>query len=310
MKLLNLVFLFFLTSVIFAQSKPQVSSGTVVRLDNFESKFVDARTVDVWLPDGYSNTEKYAVLYMHDGQMLFDATTTWNKTAWEVDDVASNLMTENKTRKFIVVGVWNNDKKRHPEYFPQKPFERLTMQQKDKITAELQAKGRVSETFQPISDNYLKFLVNELKPYIDKNFSAKTNQQNTFIAGSSMGGLISMYAICEYPEVFGGAACLSTHWPGTFSAADNPIPEAFVTYLNKHLPNPENHKIYFDYGDKTLDVMYPDLQQKVDKIIQFKGFTADSWMTKFFPGEDHSERAWSKRLAIPISFLLPKLMTD
>ena len=71
------------------------------------------------------------------------------------------------------------------------------------------------------SDNYLKFLVKELKPFIDSSFSTLKDQQNTFIAGSSMGGLISMYAICEYPLVFGGAACLSTHWPGIFTMINN-----------------------------------------------------------------------------------------
>ena len=77
------------------------------------------------------------------------------------------------------------------------------------------------------SDAYLKFLVTELKPFIDSTFSVATDRSNTFIAGSSMGGLISMYAVCEYPAVFGGAACLSTHWPGIFTAENNPIPEAF-----------------------------------------------------------------------------------
>jgi len=283
---------------------PKVSSGSIQRIENFKSKYVDARNIDVWLPDGYSNNEKYAVLYMHDGQMLYDAASSWNKTAWEVDEVAGKLMTENKIRKFIVVGVWNNDKKRHPEYFPQKPFESLSKEQIDKITNELKAKGRVAEEFKPISDNYLKFLVTELKPFIDKSFFTKKDQQNTFIAGSSMGGLISMYAICEYPNVFGGAACLSTHWPGTYKVEDNPIPAVFFNYLKVNLPNPKNHKIYFDCGDQTLDALYPSLQRKVDIIMKSKGYDETNWITKFFPGEDHSEKSWSKRLNIPLTFLL------
>lgn len=283
---------------------PKVSSGSIQRIENFKSKYVDARNIDVWLPDGYSNNEKYAVLYMHDGQMLYDAASSWNKTAWEVDEVAGKLMAENKIRKFIVVGVWNNDKKRHPEYFPQKPFESLSKEQIDKITNELKAKGRVAEEFKPISDNYLKFLVTELKPFIDKSFSTKKDQQNTLVGGSSMGGLISMYAICEYPNVFGGAACLSTHWTGTYKVEDNPIPEFFFNYLKVNLPNPKNHKIYFDCGDQTLDALYPSLQRKVDIIMKSKGYDETNWITKFFPGEDHSEKSWSKRLNIPLTFLL------
>jgi enterochelin esterase-like enzyme len=121
-----------------------------------------------------------------------------------------------------------------------------------------------------------------------------------------MGGLISMYALCEYPDVFGGAACLSTHWPGTFSMDNNPIPAAFMKYMRTHLPSPKTHKIYFDYGDATLDALYPPLQQMADEIMKEKGFNAKNWLTKFFPGEDHSENAWKKRLDIPLVFLLKK----
>lgn len=243
---------------------------------------------------------------MHDGQALYDAESTWNKQAWEIDQVAGKLIAEGKTQKFIVVGIWNNGAKRHPEYFPQKPFESLTQIQKDTITAQLQKAGRTKEIFKPYSDLYLKFLVTELKPFIDKNFSTKPDQKNTFIAGSSMGGLISMYAICEYPKVFGGAACISTHWPGTFSANNNPIPDAFVNYLKTNLPNPKDHKIYFDYGDQTLDALYKPFQEKVDLVMKTKGFTNKNWETKFFPGENHSEQAWAKRLDIPLLFLLKK----
>jgi len=303
---MNKNFLLFISIIFTFLSNAQevkVSSGKVQRFANFQSKLIDARNIDIWLPDGYSNKKKYAVLYMNDGQALYDPETTWNKQAWEVDEIAGKLIAEGKTQKFIVVGIWNNGPKRHPEYFPQKPFESLTQIQKDTVTAQLQKAGRTKEIFQPYSDLYLKFLVTELKPFIDKNFSTNPDQ-STFIAGSSMGGLISMYAICEYPKVFGGAACLSTHWPGTFTVANNPIPSAFVNYLNANLPNPKDHKIYFDYGDQTLDAMYKPFQEKVDIVMKAKGFTNKNWETKFFPGENHSEVAWAKRLDIPLLFLL------
>lgn len=118
-----------------------------------------------------------------------------------------------------------------------------------------------------------------------------------------MGGLISIYAICEYPEVFGGAACLSTHWPGSFTLKNNPFPGRMLKYLRKNLPDPATHKIYFDCGDQTLDSLYPGIQRRVDRIMTAKGFTAAQWMTKYFPGEDHSENAWNRRLHIPLEFL-------
>jgi len=284
----------------------KVTSGFVQRFENFKSAFVDARNIDVWLPKGYNTTEKYAVIYMHDGQMLFDANTTWNKQAWEVDEVAGKLNAEGKVKKFIVVGIWNIAAKRHPEYFPQKPYESLTAVQKDTVTAQLQKAGRTKEVFKPFSDLYLKFLVTELKPFIDKRFATAPDKDNTFIAGSSMGGLISLYAICEYPQVFGAAACISTHWPGIFAVENNPIPDAFYAYMRKQLPDPKTHRIYFDYGDQTLDALYPPLQKRADAVMTEKGFSDAHWTTQFFPGKNHSEEAWSERLHIPFAFLLQR----
>lgn len=289
-----------------AQNLPKVDSGTIERIENFQSIFVGARNVDIWLPEGYNRNKKYAVLYMHDGQMLFDATTTWNRQSWDADDVAAKLMQEGKVQNFIIVGIWNIGKTRHADYFPQKPFESLSTEQKNFISKQLQPDGQPDEVFQAVSDNYLKFLVTELKPFIDKKYKVYTDIKHTFIAGSSMGGLISMYAICEYPQVFGGTACMSTHWPGIFSLDNNPIPDSIVDYLKKNLPDPKNHKIYFDSGDQTLDAMYPPLQKKVDEVMKERGFTDKNWKTQFFPGKDHSEKSWNERLNIPLGFLLKK----
>jgi enterochelin esterase-like enzyme len=121
-----------------------------------------------------------------------------------------------------------------------------------------------------------------------------------------MGGLISLYAISEYPDIFGGAACLSTHWPGLRDMKDNPIPAAFFAYMRAHLPAPKKHKIYFDYGDQTLDALYPPLQKQADEVMKSKGFTAKNWLTRFFPGADHSEKSWAARLDAPLLFLLKR----
>jgi len=301
-KTISLIFIFL--GMIAKAQEAKVTSGKLQRLADFKSKYVDARNVDVWLPDGYSANEKYAVVYMHDGQALFDASITWNKQAWEADAVGGKLIAEGKVQKFIIVGIWNNGLKRHSEYFPQKAFNKLTNEQQEFVSKSLLSEGKTNEPFKPYSDNYLQFIVTELKPYIDKTFSTKTDAAHTFIAGSSMGGLISMYAICEYPKVFGGAACLSTHWTGIFKADNNPVPAVFFDYLRSHLPDPKNHKIYFDHGDQTLDALYPQFQKQADSIMTEKGFTSKNWMTRFFPGENHSEEAWRKRLNIPFEFLL------
>ena len=118
------------------------------------------------------------------------------------------------------------------------------------------------------SDAYFKFLIEALKLFIDSIFATRKERKNTFNAGSSMGGLISMYAICEYPEVFGGAACLSTHWPGLFVAEDNPVPQAILAYLQSRLPDPKTHRFYFDLGSVDLESRYAPLQSL--QILDFK----------------------------------------
>jgi enterochelin esterase-like enzyme len=240
---------------------------------------------------------------MHDGQMLFDPEQTWNKQAWDVDDIATSLMNDGKIQNLIVVGIWNAGQGRHANFFPQKPYESLSAVERDTITAQLQRIGRTKQVFQPNSDNYLKFLVEELKPHIDKTYRVKKAKKHTFIAGSSMGGLISMYAIAEYPNVFGAAACLSTHWVGTFSAENNPIPNAFLRYLDEKLPKLKKNKLYFDCGDQTLDALYPPIQAKVDALMLKHQFDEKHWKTEFFKGKDHSEKAWKERLHIPLFFL-------
>jgi enterochelin esterase-like enzyme len=244
---------------------------------------------------------------MHDGQMLYDSNNTWNHQSWEIDEIADSLQQEKKLRDFIIVGIWNSGAGRHSDYFPQKPFENLTTAEKEQVYNAYRGNGNAVFQ-QPIlmSDDYLRFIVYELKPFIDSSYSTRSGKKFTMIAGSSMGGLISMYAICEYPNIFGAAACLSTHWPGIFSMDNNPVPAAFFNYLKTSLPSPRDHKLYFDYGDATLDALYPPLQQEADKILKSKGFNEKNWITRFFPGDNHSEAAWRKRMHIPLLFLLGK----
>ncbi|MGC6479919.1 MAG: alpha/beta hydrolase [Flavobacteriaceae bacterium] len=281
----------------------QVSHGQLKSFPKFSSEHIGERTIAVWLPENYTSEQSYPTLYMHDGQMLFDAKTTWNGQEWGIDEVAHRLIQQGDVPPFIVVGIWNAGPLRHSEYFPQKPFELLKESARDSIL-EYSKRGKEALFKKPIqSDAYLKFLTQELKPFIDKNFATRPGPENTFLMGSSMGGLISWYALCEYPDIFGGAACMSTHWPGGFVYEDNPIPDSFIDYLDKNLPPPAKHRLYFDLGDATLDANYPPLQQKVDLLMTKKGYSSTLWTTRFFPGENHSEEAWNKRLHEPLIFL-------
>ena len=146
MKLLSLLFVLLIVTINYAQ--PNVSSGTVKRLEKFASKYVDARNVDVWLPDNYSNKKRYAVLYMNDGQMLFDASMTWNNQEWQVDETIGKLLKEHKIKDLIVVGIWNNGDYRASEYYPQKSLRFLAEETRDFIIKNW-LKGK------PQADNYL-----------------------------------------------------------------------------------------------------------------------------------------------------------
>src|SRR5580698_5833698 len=119
-----IIFFFCLFACTFAiaQPIPKVACGSIKRLENFSSKYVIPRNVDIWLPENYNPAKKYNVLYMHDGQALYDSTTMWNKSEWKVDETLCKLLANNQIKDCIVVGIWNTVNKRFQEYFPQKAF--------------------------------------------------------------------------------------------------------------------------------------------------------------------------------------------
>jgi enterochelin esterase-like enzyme len=286
------------------EASPRPQSGRIERMPHFPSKHVDNRHVDVWLPDNFDALQaagqRFNVIYMHDGQMLFDAAITWNKQAWRVDKTITSLVASGKISPTIVVGIWNNGSYRSSEYFPQKFLQNIQPGHRQLFTAQ-----RLLN--KPQSDAYLRFLVDELKPVIDKRYPTYADPKNNVLMGSSMGGLISIYAMNEYPNVFGGAAGLSTHWIGSFDHNFH-VPLAAYIYLRDHLAAPQTHKIYQDHGTTELDALYAQYQYFVNQIIRDRGYQESgltaNFMTRVFEGAGHNENAWAARLEIPILFLL------
>lgn len=296
MRFINLSVLLIVCAVSsFAQTpvKQKNVTGDVHRYADFPTKYSDARNIDVWLPPGYAANAKkrYAVLYMHDGQNLFNPLESFRGIEWGVDETMTRLIKENKVRETIVVAIWNTQK-RTLEFMPQKAFKPPT------ISPQLKNPPPQISTDSG-SDAYLRFIVRELKPFIDSTYRTESDRDNTFVMGSSMGALMALYAISEYPDVFGGAGCLSTQFPLGRGA--------MLDYMAAHLPSPEHHKIYFDFGTETLDAEYAPFQAKADAIMQKNGYRKGrNWNTLKFPGADHSETSWSKRVQIPLEFLLKK----
>ncbi len=267
------------------------ASGTLLRHTAVPSQYVPARPVEVWCPPGYAGGgARYPVLYMHDGQNVFLPGQSYGGVPWSVDAAVVRLMDTQRLPGVIVVGVWNLREGRAREYMPQKPMARPDVRAH---AARFYEKLREDS----VADAYLRFLVTEVKPLIDAAYRTRPEPAQTFVMGSSMGGLISLYALTEYPHVFGGAGCLSTHWPAGG--------DGLVDYFGEVLPAPGAHKLYFDFGTATLDHNYEPFQTRLDDHLRRAGYTAGrDWVTRKFPGADHSETAWRARVHIPLEFLL------
>ena len=215
------------------------------------------RRIWIYLPADYATSKKrFPVLYMHDGQNLFDEATS-GFGEWGVDECLDSLFKQGK-KECIVIGI-DNGAKRMNEYNPYefKPY----------------GNGE--------GDKYVDFLANTLKPYIDKNFRTLADKKNTFIAGSSMGGLISMYAVIKYPEVFGGAGIFSpSFW----------VSPKLEQYLNK-TGNKINSKLFFYAGEKESERMVPDMK-KIEADI--KTISTSKIYERTDADAKHNEAAWRK----------------
>jgi alpha-glucosidase len=204
---------------------------TIIDTAFFIPQLNRSRRIWVYLPPTYnSSKKKYPVLYIHDGQNVFDDATSFSGE-WGVDEAVDTLGP--KTKECIVVGIDNGGNERLSEYSPY-DFRWQT--------------GQNSFTnIKAVGVKYVDFLVKTLKPFIDKRYRTLKDKKNTFTAGSSMGGLISMYAVLKYPKKFGGA--------GVFSPAFWTAPKIFDHIQSKG--KKVKSKIYFYAGDDEAESMVP-----------------------------------------------------
>ena len=285
-------------SVDISQLREYPKAGWMHSIKCFKSEYVNTRRVDIWLPEHYNPDTKHSVVYMHDGQNLFDSELSFDGQTWAADTTLQRLINESKVVPTIIVAIWNT-KLRYQEYFPLAAWEGLAANQRKKI--------KFNNTAKPLSDDYLHFIVKELKPFVDANYAVHTKAESTFIAGSSMGALISAYALASYPEVFGGAACISTHWPLGEELDNLAFSAPFIDWLAKKLPPLRTHRLYFDFGTDGFDSTYSLHQEVLDKKLEQKGYAFGSnWITYKAEGAKHHESYWRERLAIPMQFLLKR----
>jgi pimeloyl-ACP methyl ester carboxylesterase len=284
-------------------SMQPLAGGELVRYDAFPSRQVDPRTVYVWLPRGYDTSRtRYDVIYAEDGQNLFLPADAYGGKTWGIAEHLQAGIDSGAVRPAIVVGIWNTPR-RGQEYAP-------------RAGQDTAALARLARDWggPVISDRYVRFLAEELKPFIDRHYRTRVDRAHTFLMGSSMGGLISLYALVQRPDVFGGAACLSTHWPMVYPsdplstlASDTAqrIAANFLTYVDRHLPSPTTHRFYFDHGGQSLDAYYEPYQRRMDAILRRHGYVPRvNVLSLDFPAETHNETSWRDRVAIPLAFLL------
>ena len=274
-------------------SHNNTDKGLIEKIYDFQSNYVDSRPIYVWLPPNFDPKKKHDLLIMHDGQNLFDGTKTWNGQEWELDEWAAKLISENEISSFIIIGIHNSGKKRWSDYFPEKAYS---------FIADSSYLGGVKPELN--ADQYLKYIVKEVIPFIEEKYLKSSYDYKKIIGGSSMGGLISMYAAFEYPNVFDGAICMSTHWPGAIVMDNNPLPEAIFKYMTENMPLPKNKKFYFDYGNKGLDENYPQYSKTIDSLFLNNEFHEGNFKNLFFENHWHSEEYWAKRVQIPLKFIL------
>ena len=229
--------------------------GRIIEHGDIASRHFAGRKVQVWLPPGYdASRRRHRVLYMQDGQNLFAPANPYNHGPWDVDGHLRRLAAAGHAPNTLVVGVANGELNRGREYEPPIVAERLGPE----FLPDSSADGEHG----PLADAYLEFLVRELKPFIDRTYRTRPGREHSLLMGSSKGGLISLYALCRYPQVFGAAACLSTHWIVTTNAAllqPEPSPRlaeaagAWLDWLGQNLPKAGRHRLYFDHGSLGLD---------------------------------------------------------
>jgi predicted alpha/beta superfamily hydrolase len=286
--------------------QPIVAAGSdLIRFEQMASAFIEPRTVHVWLPPSYHvSTRRFPVIYMHDGQNLFTPAYAFGGQAWEVDAALTSRTRPDASGSAIVVGIWNTPKRRS-DYAPNAIENFLQPPLQQRIERE---NGGPSA-----GDAYLKFIVEELKPLIDKSFRTLKSAEATSIVGASRGGMISLYGLCEYPHIFGSAGCLSTHWLllSAPNATTNPnleteaITDVMVAYLRTKLPEPGTHKIWMDHGTLNLDSYYAPYQARVDAAFETVGWQkVHDYYSRVYAGGDHNEAAWRARFPEVLDFIL------
>jgi len=219
----------------------------------------------VYLPPNYFDAkQRFPVIYMHDGQNLFNERTA-SHTEWGVDEILNELF-ERTGKGYIVVGIANGGDERTNEYTPWK-------KRKDVEIPEFPDGGG--------GGVYMEFVVHTIKPYIDANYRTKKGRKNTGLIGSSLGGLISFYGALEYPHVFGKIGALSPSFWFSNEVWEHAKAKGDLQYT----------RMYLLIGGKEPEFMVSDTKKMYNLLLSI-GFEPDNLIHKLNPEGEHVEDFW------------------
>ena len=257
-----------------------------LRLHEFQSRiFRNTRMLRIWLPPRYdapdSHARHYPVLYLNDGQNLFDRATAYTGVEWQVDETADRLIRQEVISPLIIVGIDNAQVDRMKEYLPHRSFH--------------------PPILRPQGKRYPDFLMNEVMPFVYERYRIARGPENTGLGGSSMGALISLYTVMERPGVFGRLLLES---PSLF------ISNRRILKSSRHF-RPWPAKVFLAMGTRESGREDKDRQvvedvRELGRILQRAGFGDDRLRLCIDEGASHNEGEWAKRFPDALSFLFGK----
>lgn len=256
----------------------QQSASQLRRHEQFQSEFLEQhRDVLVWLPPGYGTdaaNRRYPVLYMHDGQNLFEPDTAFKQGEyWRVGETAAGLIAQGRIEPLIVVGIYNTGEMRIDEYTP---------------TSDKKLGGGRA-------DDYGRMIIEELKPLIDRTYRTKADRDHTGLAGSSLGGLVSLHLGFTHPAVFSKVAALSPSvWWGR---------KAILKTVREARSKPKL-RLWVDMGTAEGKRGLDDARLLKAALVGL-GFSDHDLHYAEYEGATHSEQAWSERVGPMLEWLFP-----
>lgn len=267
---------------------PATTNSSVVgdlRLHEFKSRiFRNTRMLRVWLPPGYDdagNAQRYPILYLNDGQNLFDRATAFAGVEWQVDETADRLIREGVIPPMIIVGIDNTQNERMREYVPYRTFS--------------------PPILRPLGKRYPEFLALEVMPFVQQNYRAAKGPEHTGLGGSSLGGLISLHSAITMPGIFGRLLIES---PSLFISNGQILKES-----RRFREWPA--RVFLGIGgketgreDKNFEIV--DDVRELAEILRRSGLQEQRLRLRIDEEAGHNEGAWAARFPEALAFLFGK----